>query len=547
MKTITFYSYKGGVGRSLILANVAKRLTEMGKNVCMLDFDLEAPGLEFKFLEYDIEDKEKGVVDFITSYTKDDILPQDILSYTSEIKIASRKHHGWLKLITAGDIDDDGSYWRKLMSIDWKKLFYTPDGKGYELILHLKALIEQQIKPDYLLVDSRTGITETSGITLSILADEVVIIGANNDENFLGSVLIIKNISANVKGKTPKVNFVLSRVPFTNVPEDRAKEFDRISELKQDFLDEGIDTIDEIYVIHSDRELEAEESLKIGEIEREGEVCIENDYLHFFDNVIKPDLSDEDVKAFEIRAKANKLILDAQDLNDYQEKLKLLDHSIELDPENELAYLERAMVYEFNRNIEKAEIDFLSYYYYSFNKHDFVFWRILKFYNRSKLYSKIIEFSEKEFGNLSLASYLPIRHDSESILGNAYAMLGQYDKAFAIYDRLIKETPNSPKYIVNMAELYLKQNIKIKETEQLLDKAIKINPNHANALINMAIVQSLNNNSEDFYIYLDRALASDKTSYTKDFLATEQEFKKHYKEEAFQRILYKYNIRLKTE
>lgn len=49
MKTITFYSYKGGVGRSLALVNIATRLAEFGKKVCVLDFDLEAPGLHLKF------------------------------------------------------------------------------------------------------------------------------------------------------------------------------------------------------------------------------------------------------------------------------------------------------------------------------------------------------------------------------------------------------------------------------------------------------------------------------------------------------------------
>ncbi|MBK7057003.1 MAG: AAA family ATPase [Leptospiraceae bacterium] len=43
MKTVTFYSYKGGVGRTLALANIAMRLSEFGKKVCILDFDLEAP------------------------------------------------------------------------------------------------------------------------------------------------------------------------------------------------------------------------------------------------------------------------------------------------------------------------------------------------------------------------------------------------------------------------------------------------------------------------------------------------------------------------
>ena len=48
MKTLTFYSYKGGVGRSLALVNIATRLSEFGKKVCIIDFDLEAPGLHLK-------------------------------------------------------------------------------------------------------------------------------------------------------------------------------------------------------------------------------------------------------------------------------------------------------------------------------------------------------------------------------------------------------------------------------------------------------------------------------------------------------------------
>ena len=45
----TFYSYKGGVGRSMALANVADRLCRYGLKTLIVDFDLEAPGLERYF------------------------------------------------------------------------------------------------------------------------------------------------------------------------------------------------------------------------------------------------------------------------------------------------------------------------------------------------------------------------------------------------------------------------------------------------------------------------------------------------------------------
>ena len=40
----TFYSYKGGAGRSMALANVARWFYLQGLRVVMIDWDLEAPG-----------------------------------------------------------------------------------------------------------------------------------------------------------------------------------------------------------------------------------------------------------------------------------------------------------------------------------------------------------------------------------------------------------------------------------------------------------------------------------------------------------------------
>src|SRR4051794_23443603 len=47
---VTFYSFKGGVGRTLALANVGVVLAQGGHRVLVVDFDLEAPGLT-RYLE----------------------------------------------------------------------------------------------------------------------------------------------------------------------------------------------------------------------------------------------------------------------------------------------------------------------------------------------------------------------------------------------------------------------------------------------------------------------------------------------------------------
>ena len=49
---ITFYSYKGGTGRTMALANLGCLLArDEGFRVLMMDWDLEAPGLHRYFQE----------------------------------------------------------------------------------------------------------------------------------------------------------------------------------------------------------------------------------------------------------------------------------------------------------------------------------------------------------------------------------------------------------------------------------------------------------------------------------------------------------------
>ena len=70
-RIVTFYSYKGGTGRSMALANVAWILAAYGKRVLVVDWDLEAPGLH-RYLHPFLEDKElklsDGVIDMVMKY-----------------------------------------------------------------------------------------------------------------------------------------------------------------------------------------------------------------------------------------------------------------------------------------------------------------------------------------------------------------------------------------------------------------------------------------------------------------------------------------------
>src|ERR1700691_2875410 len=66
----TFYSYKGGVGRTMALANVAALLAKWGHSVLVADWDLEAPDLERFFAKerhdiHEVRTQTIGIVDLV--------------------------------------------------------------------------------------------------------------------------------------------------------------------------------------------------------------------------------------------------------------------------------------------------------------------------------------------------------------------------------------------------------------------------------------------------------------------------------------------------
>src|SRR6478735_338527 len=77
-RTVTFYSYKGGTGRSMALANVAWVLACSGRRVLVIDWDLEAPGLHRYFAPFlaDPDLKEtSGLIDFVWDFTTEALTP----------------------------------------------------------------------------------------------------------------------------------------------------------------------------------------------------------------------------------------------------------------------------------------------------------------------------------------------------------------------------------------------------------------------------------------------------------------------------------------
>lgn len=209
MYVVTFYSFKGGVGRTMALVNCAFELAQRGRRVLLVDFDLEAPGIP-TFEGFSDAKNMPGIVDYVTDYLKSGAAPH-VRDYIYDYKIDDIGN-GRLWLLSAGNQSAD--YSAKYQSIDWNSLYEKND--GYLLFEDMKAQWQQELNPDYVFIDSRTGHTDLGGICTRQLPDAVCLMFFPNDQNLSGLPSIANEIRAEARTAREK-NICLHFVP-SNVP-----------------------------------------------------------------------------------------------------------------------------------------------------------------------------------------------------------------------------------------------------------------------------------------------------------------------------------------
>lgn len=371
MKTITFYSFKGGVGRSLMLSNMALWLAdEMKAKVCVIDFDLEAPGLPYKF--EDLQNpadqerlaKTEGIVEYVDEFNQTGYPPADFTRFY--LPFTTSKGNP-ITLIPAGNLQE-ADYWRKLFAINWQQLFEHDPATGYSkgllLLEDLKGRIEAELAPDFLLIDSRTGLTETASITLKLMADKAILVGINNRENQDGLFWVLRSLQADPSSHDLPYHLVLNRVPMQHGtgrkeidPREKAistqflHRFERLAPIK--------DLIQRFSIIHADDEQAFGEKLQEGfYVEAQPKVQIRKDYWDVFTQVTKEYLTEEQWALFERKRKAYELYYQAKfDVTDIQEQITLLTRAIEICDDDAFLYNYRFSLYYNFGNTEAARLD----------------------------------------------------------------------------------------------------------------------------------------------------------------------------------------------
>ena len=187
MFVTTFYSYKGGVGRTMALANVASELSRRGETVLVADFDLELRDYRASLSMRTNRRPTKCRVWWTSSSLAG-------IRARARIREFVCKHtdddpsHGPIFVMPAGKMDD--AYGSRLHQIDFDLLYRDLD--GYLLFEDIRAQWERLLKVDYVLINSRTGHTDIGGICTRQLPDLIAFVFWPNIQNLNGLKSIIQ-------------------------------------------------------------------------------------------------------------------------------------------------------------------------------------------------------------------------------------------------------------------------------------------------------------------------------------------------------------------
>ncbi len=182
----------------MALANVAELFYRTNLRVLMVDWDLEAPGLERFFYPNPQEAmNHAGVIDMLLGYKaqvskKLEIKSGEPLPFEKPECFTLDVHgDGRLRLLPAGrrSLESYEEYANKVLSFDWADFDENWEGESY-----FRWLREEFLDlADVVLIDSRTGLTEMGGVCTYHLADIVVLFTTASRQSIDGTSQMLLN------------------------------------------------------------------------------------------------------------------------------------------------------------------------------------------------------------------------------------------------------------------------------------------------------------------------------------------------------------------
>ncbi|MFX0107495.1 MAG: KGGVGR-motif variant AAA ATPase, partial [Candidatus Hodarchaeota archaeon] len=180
----------------MAVANIAALMAQAGYRVVTVDWDLEAPGLH-RYFGFEDSQSTAGVIDFFYEYrallASDSRIDPEVLPKLDSflMKVSIPRAKGTLHLMPAGKQGHE--YSQRVRDFDWKDFYAQWDGMRcveflkYQLTTHA----------DYVVVDSRTGVTDVGGICTIQLPEIVVLMSGTNAQGTENTERIARNLLDN--------------------------------------------------------------------------------------------------------------------------------------------------------------------------------------------------------------------------------------------------------------------------------------------------------------------------------------------------------------
>lgn len=233
----TFYSYKGGVGRSFLLANVAGLLSRWGYNVLCVDWDIEAPGMDEYFRPWLTQPETPGLVELVAAFSEG--RSPDWRDFVNQLQLPGSNVP--LSVMTSGIQND--TFMSRVQAINWRNLY---DNAGFGMFLER---VREQWKEtyDFVLIDSRTGITDIGGICTVHLPDLLLFVFTANHQSLDGVTRVVQQAKAH-RARLPLNRAGLLTLPIPSRFDARGQEkianewLRRFADALEPFYDDWLDT-----------------------------------------------------------------------------------------------------------------------------------------------------------------------------------------------------------------------------------------------------------------------------------------------------------------
>lgn len=225
---IGFYSFKGGVGRSISAAHIAYHYARSGKRVLLVDADLEAPGLSFWNSDLEQAPHQRGLLQLLIDLAPRDVETEMSAALAGGETTAIRDALAHYVQREPEFFDRERKLSSQVMSRCRQPVHLLPAGVMHESLQDYVAglhgaqrsfstatdLLRRCLRRsgyDIVLIDSRTGLHSIGAALFSELADYFVLLFGPGRQNYQGFVTSLEMLTASQAANTV---FVMSPVAW---------------------------------------------------------------------------------------------------------------------------------------------------------------------------------------------------------------------------------------------------------------------------------------------------------------------------------------------